>query len=244
MMGHMNAFWTLFKTETKLSLRGGDMLVFGITFPIGIMVLIGFISTPEAVRLGFGGIAAVGICASALMGIPLSFSGNRHGKILKRFRVTPVSPAVLLASDALLQTLFAWTSALAVFLIARFGFGVRIEGSPLRYIATFLFVQASIFSLGFLIAALVPNEKTASWMCTLVYFPMLLFSGTTIPFEILPAGLRAFASAFPLTQGIFLLKGAVLGTEAAADTTRFVALSVLAAVSYLVSFATFRWDDE
>ncbi len=125
--------------------------------------------------------SSIEICASALMGIPLTFSGCRHGKILKRF-----------------------------------GFGVRIEGSPFRYIATFFFVQASIFSLGFLIAALVPDEKTASWVCTLVYFPMLLFSGMTIPFEILPAGLQAFASAFPLTQGIFLLKGAVLGTKASA----------------------------
>lgn len=238
----MKAFWTLFKTETKLALRGGDMLIFGIAFPIGIMLLIGFISDPQAVRLGFGGIAAVGICASGLMGLPLTFSGYRHGKILKRFRVTPVSPAVLLASDALLQTLFAWTSAIAVYLIARFGFGVQLAGSPARYIATFLFVQASVYSLGFLIAAVVPNEKTANWVCTLVYFPTLLLSGATVPFEILPAGLRAFASAFPLTQGIRLLKGAVLGTDPAADAARFIALAAIAALSYIVSFISFRWD--
>ncbi|MBN2812178.1 MAG: ABC transporter permease [Spirochaetales bacterium] len=238
----MKAFWALFTMEAKLAVRGGDMVIFGVAFPVGIMMLIGFISEPEAIRLGFGGIAAVGICASGLMGLPLTFSSYRHGKILKRFRVTPVSPAVLLAANALVQTLFGWTSAAAVYLIARFGFGVEIAGSPMRYIGTFLFVQASIYSLGFLIASLVPNEKTANWVCTLAYFPALFLSGATVPFEILPAGLRAFASAFPLTQGIFLLKNAVLGSDAAADLSRFLALAALAVISYIASAAKFRWD--
>jgi ABC-2 type transport system permease protein len=238
----MKAFLTLFKTEARLAARGGDMLIFGVAFPIGIMLLIGFISSPEAIRLGFGGTATVGICAAGLMGIPLTFAGYRHEKILKRFRVTPVSPAVLLAADALLQTLFAWVSGAAVFLIAWLGFGMELSGSPLRYALTFAFVQASIFSLGFLIAALVPNVKTANWVCTLAYFPMLLLSGATVPYEVLPKGLQAFANAFPLTQGIKLLKGAVLGLDASLDLWRFVALGVLAVVSYVVSLATFRWE--
>jgi ABC-2 type transport system permease protein len=238
----MKAFITLFKTEARLAIRGGDMLIFGLAFPVGLMLLIGFISTADAIRLAFGGIATVGICASGLMGLPLTFSGYRHGKILKRFRVTPVSPAVLLAANALLQAIFAWVSALAVFLIARFAFGVRLDGSAARYLATFLFVQLVVYSLGFLIASLVPNEKTANWVCTLVYFPALLLSGATVPFEILPAGLRTFAGIFPLSQGIMLLKNAILGTAAAQDLPRVVALAVMAALCYVVAVARFRWE--
>ena len=88
----MKALNVLFKTEAKLALRGGDMVLFGVIFPVAVMLLIGFISQPEAVRLGFGGIASVGICAAGIMGLPLTISGYRHAKILKRFRVTPVSP--------------------------------------------------------------------------------------------------------------------------------------------------------
>lgn len=238
----MKAFWTLFKTESKLALRGGDMIIFGIAFPVGIMLLIGFISDSQSVASGFAGIATVGICASGLMGLPLTFSGYRHGKILKRFRVTPVSPGVLLAADALLQALFAWVSAAAVYLIARFGFGVTLSGSPLRYAATFLFVQFAVYSLGFLIASLAPNERTAGWVCTLAYFPTLFLSGATVPFEILPSGLQAFASLFPLTQGIILLKGAVLGSDPGGDAYRFLALALVAGVSYVLSVARFRWE--
>lgn len=238
----MKAFGTLFKTEAKLALRGGDMLLFGIIFPIGIMLLIGFISSPQAVQLGFGGIAAIGICAAGVMGIPLTFATYRYEKILKRFKVTPVSPLLLFLAVSLVQIIFAVISGLGVFLIARFVFAVEILGPWYRYILTFLFVMASIFSIGYLIAALAPNVKTANLVCTVVYFPMLFLSGATVPFEIMPRGLRIFSEVFPLTQGIMLLKGAVLGDALAPDLPRFLILAGIAAVSYTLALVFFRWE--
>jgi ABC-2 type transport system permease protein len=238
----MKTFLTLLKTETKLSLRGGDMILFGILFPIGIMLLVGCISSPEAIALGFGGIATVGICASGLMGIPLTFAGYRHEKILRRYRVTPVSPATLLAADTVLQIGFAWVSGLAVYLIARFGFGMKMIGPFSRYALTFVLVQAAVYGIGFLIASLVPNVKSANVVCTIVYFPTLFLSGATVPYEIMPRGLQAFSDIFPLTEGIKLLKGAVLGLDPARDLAGYIALAAIALVCFVVSLACFRWE--
>lgn len=238
----MKAFLTLFKTEAKLAIRCGDSVFFGVLFPVGIMFLLGFISKGGSATLDFAGVSSVGICATGLMGIPLTFASYRHEKILKRFKVTPVSPLVLLLADTAVQVILAWVSGFAVALIARFAFGVEIAGSPLRYLATFLFVQFSIYGIGFLIASLAPNVKTANLVCTVVYFPMLFLSGATVPYEILPRGLTLFADFFPLTQGIKLLKGAVLGTDPAAGTTGILVLAALAAVSYLASLKFFRWE--
>ncbi|HWP68896.1 MAG TPA: ABC transporter permease [Rectinemataceae bacterium] len=238
----MKAFPVLFRTEAKLALRGGDMLFFGVLFPVGVMLLVGFISNPEAARLGFGGIASIGICASGLMGLPLTLSGYRHAKILKRLKVTPVSPAQLLLAVSGVQAVFAAISGLAVYLIARFAFGIDLEGTGLRYILTFAFVLVSIFSLGYLIASLVPDTKTANIVCTVLYFPMLFLSGATLPYEIMPRGLQVFAEIFPLTQGIKLLKGAVLGTPISSDFAKIAVLAGLAVVSYFVSLLTFRWE--
>ena len=44
----------------------------------------------------FGAVIAIGIGATGLMGLPLALADYRHKKVLKRFVVTPVSPAVLL----------------------------------------------------------------------------------------------------------------------------------------------------
>jgi len=238
----MKRFLTLFRNEVTLALRGGDMFFFGVIFPAGVMILVGFISSSEAIRLGFAGIATIGICATGLMGIPLSFAGYRHGKILKRFQVTPVSPLILLLANTLMQCLFTFISAAAVYLIARFGFGMVMTGSFLRFVLTFLFVQFAIYSLGFLIAALVPDTKTTNLVCTLAYFPMLFLSGSTVPTEIMPKGLQVFTEVFPLTQGIKLLKGAVLGLELAPDLPRMLLLAGIAVVSYAIALKTFRWE--
>ena len=238
----MNAFLTLFRTEAKLAIRDGNMLIFAVAFPVGIMLLLGFIASPEALRLDFAGIMCVGVCASGLMGLPLTFSSYRHEKILKRYQVTPVSPLTLLLADTLVQTVFAWLSALIIVLIARFGFGVDVGASPLRLATTLLFVQTCVFGIGFLIASLSPDVKTANWACTIVYFPMLFLSGATVPYEIMPAGLRAFSDVFPLTQGIKLMKGAVLGLPLTDDLARIAVLSGIALVSFFVSLAFFKWE--
>ncbi|HWR10571.1 MAG TPA: ABC transporter permease [Rectinemataceae bacterium] len=238
----MKSFLVLLKTEMKLAFRGLDMLFFGILFPIGVMFLLGFISSPEAIRLGFGGIASIGICAAGLMGLPLTLASYRHAKILKKFKVTPVSPFQLLLAVSAVQAALAIVSGLAVYLVARLVFGMEIRGSALRYILTFLFVECSIFGIGYLVASVVPNVKTANIVCTVLYFPMLFLSGATLPYEIMPKGLRFFSDIFPLTLGIKLLKGAILGTELSADAVKIVVLATLAVVSYLVSLRAFKWE--
>lgn len=238
----MKAFTTLFRTEAKLAIRGGDMVLFGILFPVGIMLLIGFISAPTAIAPAFAGVASVGICAAGLMGLPLTIASYRHEKILKRFKVTPVSPLVLLLADIAIQTIVAWVSALAVYLIARCVFGLHIVASPIRYMGTFLFVQFSVYGIGFLIASLAPNIKTANIVCTVVYFPTLFLSGATVPYRILPRGVQVFAEIFPLTQGIKLLEGVVTGTGAGTNTGSILVLVCVAIVSYLISLRFFRWE--
>lgn len=237
----MKTFLTLFATETKLSLRHGDLILFGVLMPVGIMLLIGCVSTREATALAFSGVASVGLCASGLMGIPLTFASYRHEKILRRFRVTPASPLVLLLAVAAVQTLYAWVSLALVYLAARFAFGVTVAGSAAAFLGTFAFVQASIYSIGFLVAALAPNVKAANMACTVLYFPALFLSGTTVPYEILPAPVRAAADWFPLTEGIKLLKAAATASGEPV-ATGFLALSALAVVSYLLSLKFFRWE--
>ncbi len=238
----MKAFRALLVTEAKLALRGGDMPLFGIAFPLGVMLLVGAISSPEATRLAFAGVAATGICASGLMGLPLTLAGYRHAKILRRFQVTPVSPFLLLLAVSAVQAIFAALSWLAVFLAAKLAYGVVIDGSALRMCLTFAFSLFSIFSLGYLVASLAPNERIANIACSVLYFPALFLSGTTVPYEILPRGLRFFSNLFPITQAIKLLKAAALDAPLAPDLWRFAALAAMAIACCAISVLSFRWE--
>ena len=50
------------------------------------------------------------------------------------------------------------------------------EAPPL-FGLSFLLVTVSIYSLGMLVASVAGNIKTANLLCTVLYFPMLIFSG-------------------------------------------------------------------
>ena len=102
----MKRFLTLFKIEGKLALRCPDGIIFGVIMPVGILFLIGFIAKDQQagnsgytfMQSAFSSLITIGICATAFMGLPMTFSDYRDKKILKHFFVTPVSPRVLLLS--------------------------------------------------------------------------------------------------------------------------------------------------
>jgi len=58
----------------------------------------------------FGAVSAVAICASGLMGLPLAVSGLREMKVLKRMRVTPVSPIFILGVEPAMYAVYCAVS--------------------------------------------------------------------------------------------------------------------------------------
>ena len=101
----MKSFNTMLKTELKLSLRGMDMVIFAICMPIVVLVVIGVIYGNKPAFEGanytfleqsFGAITSIAICAGGVMGLPLVVSDYRSKHILKRFKVTPVDPIVIM----------------------------------------------------------------------------------------------------------------------------------------------------
>jgi ABC-2 type transport system permease protein len=236
----MKAFGTTLKTELRLAIRNPDMVLFGIVFPAAVMLLLGFVSKPDAVSLDFGGVVAFGVCASGLMGLPLTLSDYRHRKVLKRIRITPASPALLLLAQVMVQCAYVAVSSGLVSLIAALAFGVRIAEGGL-FALYFLLVAASTFGIGLLLASLSPNMKITNAIASLLYFPVIFLSGATIPFEIFPRPLQAVAQAFPMTQGIKLLKSAVVGAPLDNPMVPILVLSAIAVAAYSISVKFFKW---
>lgn len=247
----MKTLGVLFKTEFKLGIRQFDGILFGVLFPIGIILLMGFIygnkpggegADYTMLQLSFGGVAAVGICATGMMGIPLTFADYRNKKILKRFQVTPTSPIKLLVAQGFSQLLTAVVSVIGVFFAAKLAFNFGIKGSMIKFILVYFLVLSALFSMGMLIGSLVPNMKIANAVCTLLYFPMLFLSGATIPYEIMPKSVQLISNVFPLTQGIKLLKGVVTGMPDGNYIFQFALMSSITVVCLTISIICFKWE--
>lgn len=247
----MKTFSTLFLTETKLMIRDMNNLIFGVGFSVIFAVIMGMIMGGKPafegadysfIEQSFGAVIAIGIGATGLMGLPLALADYRHKKILKRFLVTPVSPAMLLLVQFLVNLLVSLLCLVLVYLVFVLFFDFNMGGSFLYFIPAYLLVLISIFSIGMMLASVSPNLKTATLLCCAFYFPMFFFSGATLPYEIMPAALQKASDIMPLTQGIKLMKAASLGLPVENMTFPVILMIVLAVVCILLSIRFFRWE--
>jgi ABC-2 type transport system permease protein len=247
----MRAFSTLFKTEFKLSLRDMNMIIFAICMPVVVMIIIGIIFKNKPAFEGagftfleqsFGAVAAIAICAGGVMGLPLVVSDYRHKKILKRFKVTPTSPALILAVQVAVDAFYSIVSLSLVYVTAKVFFGYQLSGSWLGFLGAYFVVMLSMFSIGLMVGGVAPDIKTASILASVLYFPMLIFSGATLPYEVMPGPLQKAADIMPLTQGIKLLKAASLGLPTGGVLIPVIVMIALAVICISISVRFFRWE--
>ena len=247
----MKTFSTMVKTELKLSLRGMDMIIFALCMPVVLVIILGIIYGNKPAFDGaeytfleqsFGAVSTVAICAGGVMGLPLVISDYRNKKILKRFKVTPISPALILAVQVTIYMLYSVVSLILVYAVASLLFKFQLAGSLLQFLASYLLVMFSMFSIGMMVGGVSPNMKTASVIASVLYFPMLIFSGATLPYEVMPSVLQKVADFMPLTQGIKLLKATSLGLPATEVLFSIMAMAVLAVICIGISIRFFKWE--
>ena len=246
----MKRFMTLFKIELMIGLRCPDVIVFGLLFPVAIFFLIAITGGNQSVNQGgitfmqsaFAALLTVGICANALMALPLTLADYRDKKVLKHFFVTPVSPFVLLGIHLLKCILVSFISSLFVVLSAIIFFNYSMQGSIILFIGAYILVLLSMFSLGMIIASVAKTLKAANVVTSCIYFPMLFLSGATIPFELFPRIVQDICSVLPLTQGITLLKSISLGIYNNGLWVSVAILLVYTLIGCVVSITRFKWD--
>ena len=208
----MNKFFTMLKTELKLSIRGMDMIIFALCMPVVVVVILGVIygNKPAApgseytfLQQSFGALSTIAICAGGIMGLPLVISDYRQKRILKRFKVTPTSPALLLAVQVAIYALYSLVSLALLILVAALFFGFRFPGSWGLFFAAYLLVMLSTFSIGMMVGA---------------------------------------SDLLPLTQGIKLLKAISLGLPLESVWLPIIVMLTFLLICGGVSIKFFRWE--
>lgn len=247
----MRTFKTMLKIESRLSVRGMDMVIFALCMPVVMVFILGIIFGDRPAYQGapytffeqsFGALSTIAVCAGGVMGLPLLVSDYRQKHILKRFQVTPVSPAMILAVHVTIYAAYSLVSLVLVYASAALLFGYRMQGSPAAFLLCYILVMLSMFSIGMMVGGIAPDMKSASVAASVLYFPMLIFSGATLPYEVMPEPMQKAAGLMPLTQGIKLLKAVSLDQE---PVTVWIPMAVITSVFLLcscISLRFFRWE--
>ena len=190
----------------------------------------------------FAAICAVGICCSAFMGIPIVIVDYCDKKILKRLYCSPCSPARLLAADVLSSAVVSALSAICVSIVAYVFLGYRMEGNMMTFVGIWVLTLIAMFSIGLLAASICKTVKMLNVVTSILYFPMLLFSGITIPYELFPKGMQKVADVMPISVGVRMMKEASMGVYSEHIVRDFVILVVITLVCSAVAIKTFRWE--
>ena len=246
----MKRFIKLYQIEQKLFFRSPDVFIFNLCMPVVVLGVIGMIAGDKVsgesgmtyLQSAFASLTAVGICCSAFMSIPIVIVDYRDKKILKRLYCSPCSPVWILAADTMCSAVMSVLSAILVAVAAGLFFGYRMEGNKLLFAGTWLVTLVSMFSIGLMVAGLCRTVKSMNIVTSLLYFPMLFFSGATIPYELFPKALRVFADIMPLGVGIKLMKAASVGADIDGMKGGIIILVAITVICSTIAVRKFRWE--
>ena len=120
--------------------------------------------------------------------------------------------------------------------------GVRLRGSLLAFLGSWALTMLSTQSIGMLAGGVAKDTKQASVIASILYFPMLIFSGTTLPIEVMPNAMQKIVSVFPLTQGLTMMKNTFLGISTGSTLLPICVMVGVAALCTILAVCFFRWE--
>jgi ABC-2 type transport system permease protein len=243
-------FSELLKVEGRLALREPVGLGMGIGFPIGLLILFGFISSSQPGNVANTGLSVldlyiptimvIGFISLGMSALPVTLVKYRELGWLRRISTTPASPLILFAAQLTLNLILA----LAMILIVIFG-GEIIFRLPLNvgipfFVLSIVLSIAELFSLGLVVAAIAPSQTVASALTGVLFFVLLFLSGLWVqPVQVggllqtvmyySPSG----AAARALLYSVF---------NAAPPLTTIVTLVVYTVIFAFIAIRYFRWE--
>jgi ABC-2 type transport system permease protein len=249
----MRGLVKLFLIQFKLYLREPVAFFFTLAYPALLLLLFGFIfgndPDPEFWGRNFGTVdasvpayAGIIIGTVALMGIPIDTAASRETGVLRRYRATPLHPIVYLTASVAVYLAIALLGMFILILTGKLVLGLRIEGSWFSVMAAFSISALSFFSLGYLIASLVPTARMAQAVGMVIFFPMMFLSGAGMPLQLLPEGLQKVSDFLPLSYVVQLIQGLWFGDAWSKLWMPTLVLVGILVIGTVVSTKVFRWE--
>jgi imidazolonepropionase-like amidohydrolase/ABC-type multidrug transport system permease subunit len=232
----------------QLTMRDRSVLFFNYLFP-----LIFFFAFAEMFHAGTGqGIAyfvgtvlTMGIMGNGLFGAGMRSVQDREANILRRFKVTPITPLPILMASMVSGWLLYLPVLVLLVGLAHFLYAMPV---PQNCFSLFLMATVGVCSfraLGLILGAVANTMAEANILIQVLYMPMLFLSGTTIPSSILPAWAQTVGEFMPASylvtgfQGIFFRNRSILYSLPAVG-----ALLLTTVVGLFLAVKLFRWEKE
>ncbi len=189
------------------------------------------------------GILAMVIMFGGLTGYALEIATYREKGILRRIKVSSLSLPTFLASGIASVLVFSLLQAAVLLAFGSLVFKLKISGNYLYIAVLVLLGSVSFLAVGFLIASLTKNTRSAGLAAQAIGMPMMFLSGIFFSVEWVPAPVRVIAHCLPLYYLGDGLREVMINS--ASLFTVWLDLAVLggmALVAFAASAKFFRWE--
>lgn len=239
--------WLYFlQIHLRLNLRNRQAFFFGFLFPLFFLFLYGSVigqGNPKLVGSMIPLLMVLTALTGALFSLPMGLVAARERGILRRYRLTPVSSAVIMGANLFTGYLTTLFSAAYQLLLAHWAYGVNYNGS-LLYTWIFLTLTFLAFAgMGMIIAAFAETTQAAPAMAQIIFLPMMALSGMMFPVEFLPWWAQHFARYLPGGYAVHGLRAALLyGRSPVANWSDTLILATGSATAIFIAVQLFRWE--
>lgn len=179
------SFRKLLKMQLRFSLREPLGPGLGIIFPVLLLILFGFISQIAGVE--FSGLSlfdlyvptiiVIGLISLALYSVPFTLVRDREIGWLRRVSTTPLSPQKLLLSHLIINIIYGLMSIVVILVGSVYVFGAPLKIDVISFSISLLLTILVLFSLGLLVAAVAPTQRSAQALIGALFYPLLFLAG-------------------------------------------------------------------
>jgi ABC-2 type transport system permease protein len=211
----------LTRVEFKLFLRERVGPVWGVGFPILLLVIFGSIPSFKGVLRNSGGLTVLDsyipilvVMSLALLGfvsLPLTLVNYRERGILRRLETTPAGPVRVLGAQLIVNFGMAVVTLMVLLVVARLAYDVPFPRQFGAWIITALFTSAVVLAMGLFVASIGSTARAAAAIGNVLFYPMMFFSGLWLPIPSMSETLQHVAHALPFGAAWESFQQAALG---------------------------------
>ncbi len=230
----------------KLCYRDRQALFWSYLFPL--MLLILFISTfgggnPRAMSGILSGVICISIMIGTLFGIGIEITLAREEGILRRYQVTPLPKKAFVLGTIISRYVILLFSMLLLMGMAKLMYGIEVKGEIGSLFLIFSLGTFTFSSIGFTIASFAQTVHSASAMANVLFMPLILLSGATIPRMFLPEWVQNIAGFLPATYLVDAFEEVIVfGASIESVWSDLLVLFGFLCLGTLISIKSFRWE--
>ena len=245
----MKPYFALMKIDLKLALRLRTVIFFNYLFPLMFffiyLALMRVRQDPQRIYQVLAMVITMGVLGNGLFGAGLRAIQEREMNILRRYKVTPITPAPLMLASMVTSWLIFMPYIIFVFVVSHYKYGMPWPGHLIEILIFISVGMVAFRGIGMVIASVANSMQEGQILIQLCYFPMMFLSGATVPADVFPPILQFLSNFIPATYLVKGIQNMLLHNQGLSEQRGLVGILLLAGiVGATVAMKLFRWEKD